>query len=174
MNVPLPSLSSTRALPELEALTFESLVEAEHAGLFKALYLVSGNRAEAEELMQDAFLAVWERWDRVRVMDDPTGYLFKTAMNLFRKRRRRASVAIRKVFSPALHEDAFDSVLDRAVVFQALEQLTPAERAAIVVTALLGYSSEEAARMLGTTAGTIRVRTSRARAQMQRTAGETG
>ena len=41
--------------------------------------------------MQDAFLSVWERWDRVGEMDDPLGYLYRTAMNLFRKRYRRTS-----------------------------------------------------------------------------------
>ena len=56
---------------------------------------MTGNRAEAEELMQDAFLSVWERWDRVSGMDDPIGYLYRTAMNLFRKRYRRAMLAVR-------------------------------------------------------------------------------
>jgi DNA-directed RNA polymerase specialized sigma24 family protein len=36
---------------------------------------VRGDResAEAEEIMQDAFLALWERWERVSAIDDPTG-----------------------------------------------------------------------------------------------------
>jgi hypothetical protein len=68
---------------------FEAFVEAQHTRLFRALYLVTGNRQEAEEIIQDAFVAVWERWDRVPLMDDPTGYLFRTAMNVFRKRSRR-------------------------------------------------------------------------------------
>jgi RNA polymerase sigma-70 factor, ECF subfamily len=41
-----------------------------------------GNRAEAEELAQDAFLKVWERWDRVADIEEPVGYLYRTAMNL--------------------------------------------------------------------------------------------
>ena len=40
--------------------------------------------------MQDAFLKIWERWAQVSEMDDPVGYLYRTAMNLFRKRYRRA------------------------------------------------------------------------------------
>ena len=46
--------------------------------------------------MQDAFLTVWERWDRVGGMDDPVGYLYRTAMNLFRKRYRRAMLSVRR------------------------------------------------------------------------------
>jgi DNA-directed RNA polymerase specialized sigma24 family protein len=48
---------------------FESFFRAEHARLFRAMYLVTRNSHDAEELMQDAFLNVWERWDRVGRMD---------------------------------------------------------------------------------------------------------
>jgi DNA-directed RNA polymerase specialized sigma24 family protein len=51
----------------------------------------------AEELMQDAFLRLWERWDALDRMNDPTGYLFRVALNGFRRRRRRATTAIRKI-----------------------------------------------------------------------------
>ena len=43
---------------------FDEFFEEEHERLFKALYFVTGNRHDAEELMQDAFLRLWERWDR--------------------------------------------------------------------------------------------------------------
>src|SRR4051812_32446251 len=76
--------------------SFEAFFEEERADLFSALWLVTRNRQEAEEIMQDAFLKLWERWDRVRRLDDPTGYLYRTAMNGFRNRARRAAVALRK------------------------------------------------------------------------------
>src|SRR6266550_3421480 len=41
-------------------------------------------------------LALFERWERVRDMDDPTGYLYRTAINAFRKRTRRAALAVRR------------------------------------------------------------------------------
>ncbi len=44
-------------------LMFEELFAKEHAGLFRALYLITGSSQDAEELMQDAFLKVWERWE---------------------------------------------------------------------------------------------------------------
>ncbi|MFN8232398.1 MAG: sigma factor [Actinomycetota bacterium] len=56
-----------------EPLIFEAFYRTEARTLFRRLWLVTGNRAEAEELMQDAFLSVWERWDRVGRMDDPSG-----------------------------------------------------------------------------------------------------
>ena len=172
MEMPLHSVPAEPATLDAVPIAFEDLVEAESARLFRALFLITGNRAEAEEVMQDALLAVWERWDRVGAMDDPTGYLFRTALNLFRKRLRRAAVAARKVVRPSLGTDDFAAIEDREVVFAALRELKPNERAAIVVTALLGYSSEEAARLLGTTPGTVRALASRARAAMKRAVGE--
>src|SRR3989304_1645605 len=57
-----------------------------HRGLFKALYFVTGNRADAAELMQEAFLKLWERWDQIDRIQDPTAYLFRVAFNGFRMR----------------------------------------------------------------------------------------
>ena len=110
---------------------------------------MTGDRAEAEEILQDAFLTVWERWERVAAMEEPVGFLYRTAMNLFRKRVRRAAVAVRKAVHllPARDELAEVETRDEAVRFS--ERLTPRERAAIVVTAYLGYSSEEAGELLG-------------------------
>src|SRR3972149_6202383 len=94
MNEPTIRLVS-EAPPDTTAVdrsaAFEDLVEAEHANLYGALCLITRDRPEAEDVMQEAFLRVWERWDRVAEMDDPTGYLFRTAMNLWRKRRGRGA-----------------------------------------------------------------------------------
>ena len=62
---------------------FDTFFQEEHERLFKALYFVTGNRPDAEELMQDAFLKLWERWDSIHEIEDPTGYLFRVALNGF-------------------------------------------------------------------------------------------
>jgi RNA polymerase sigma-70 factor (ECF subfamily) len=147
--------------------SFEDFFAETHARLFAALCLVTGSREEAEEIMQDAFLAMWERWDRVRAMDEPTGYLFRTAMNLFRKRVRRAAVAARRTLGIAPAPDAFDRVDDQDALVRAMRDLTPQQRAAVVLTAILGYSSEEAGRLLGIADSTVRVLATRARATMR-------
>ena len=48
-----------------ELISFETFFETEARTLFRRLCAVTGNSAEAEEIMQDAFLALWERWNRV-------------------------------------------------------------------------------------------------------------
>jgi RNA polymerase sigma factor (sigma-70 family) len=145
------------ALDELEgSRTFEAFYDAEARPLFRRLWLVTGNRAEAEELMQDAFLSVWQRWDRVGGMDNPVGYLYRTAMNLFRKRYRRAMLAVRKTVGLALGSDDFSDADDRQVVRHILAGLPPRQRAALVLTEMLGFTSREAGDALGVTDATIR------------------
>ncbi len=78
--------------------TFEVFFEAERGRLFGAVCLMTGSVDEAEEIVQDAFLAVWERWDRVRRMERSTGYLYRTAMNRFRSRRRHLACVARRAF----------------------------------------------------------------------------
>src|SRR3954452_23908049 len=149
-------VSSDAALDELEARTFEAFYQAEARTLFRRLWLVTGNRAEAEELMQDAFLSVWSRWDRVGGMDDPVGYLYRTAMNLFRKRYRRAMLAVRRTVGLAPSNDDFSDVDDQQVVRHVLSTLPPRQRAALVLTELLWLTSKEAADALGVTDTPIR------------------
>jgi RNA polymerase sigma-70 factor, ECF subfamily len=155
-----------------EPRTFEDFFGTEHARLCGALCLVTGDRHEAEEIMQDAFLRLWERWEQVRGLDDPSAYLFRTAMNVFRNRYRRAALSVRRTLSLAPSEDAFATVEDRDVVVRALRDLTPDQRAAVVLTGYVGLSSEEAGKMLGMRAGTVRTLATRARAAIREKAGE--
>jgi RNA polymerase sigma factor (sigma-70 family) len=152
----------------VEGAGFESFYRAERDGLFGALVLITGSRHEAEELTQDSFLAVWERWDRVAVMENPAGYLYRTAMNAFRRRRRRAALAVRRAVTFRSDPDVFAAADARQVVARALAQLSKRQRAALVLTELLGFSSEEAGRALGIKAVTVRVLASQGRDAMRR------
>jgi RNA polymerase sigma-70 factor (ECF subfamily) len=170
MSVPLRAATSDpgkRSRTPDASGSFEEFFAAHCSRLLSALVVMTANRAEAEEILQDAFLAVWERWGRVAGMDDPVGFLYRVAMNLFRKRLRRAGVAVRKAAHLLPDRDELAGVETRDEAVRLLGRLTPRERAAIVVTAYLGYSSEEAGELLGVRATTIRVLTNRARASLR-------
>ena len=167
--VPSAPVVGERALAFGDVSTFEGFFEANHRRLFSALCLITGSRAEAEELMQESFLKLWERWDRVGGMEDPVAYLYRTAMNAFRKRYRRAKLALRRTFNARESHDGFAAVEARDVVVRALRALTVDQRAALVLTGLRDYSSEEAARILGTSAANVRMLASRARAHIRST-----
>jgi RNA polymerase sigma factor (sigma-70 family) len=146
---------------------FEDLFHRHHDELFRAMWLVTRNRHEAEEIAQEAFLRVLERWNRVRSVEDPAGYLYRTAMNVFRSRRRRAAVAVRRAVGQLPREDGLAEVEEREAVVRVLAPLSPRQRAAIVLTDLLGLSSDEAGRALGVKAVTVRVLAARARAALR-------
>lgn len=146
---------------------FEDLFAAEHEQLFRALYLITGSSQESEELMQDAFLKVWERWDRIRVMENPAGYVCRVAVNGARSRSRRLAIAARRTLPFTASEDAFAAADLRDELVRALKTLTPRQRMALVMTDLLGFSSDEAADVLGVTAGTVRALASHGRAALR-------
>jgi RNA polymerase sigma factor (sigma-70 family) len=172
-RVDLASGLSPRQTAADVAASFEELVQAEYAGLFGALCLITRDRRESEDLAQEAFLRVWERWDQVRSMDHPAGYLYRTALNLHRKRLRRASVALRRAVGGGAHRDELTDVETQDQVLRALGTLTDRQRISIVLVDLLDYSSEGAAELMGIKASTVRVLASQARAALRRNAGET-
>jgi RNA polymerase sigma factor (sigma-70 family) len=151
-----PTLGARRLATEDIAASFEIFYEAEHDGLFAALHLITRNSHEAEELMHEAFLKLWERWERVREMGSPTGYLYRTAMNAFRARHRRAAMS-RRLLGWAYKRDPLEEVESRDALDRALAALTVRQRAAVILTELLDYTSEEAGRLLGVRPGTVRV-----------------
>jgi len=144
-------------------LTFERFFEQEQERLLRMLSVITGSRREAEDLAQEAFVRIFERWDVVATMEAPAGYLHRTAMNLFRNQYRRAKVALGRAVGLGPQQDVFKAVEDRDVAARALASLSPRQRAALVLTAALGYSGEEAGQLLGIKASTVFALTHQAR-----------
>ena len=80
--------------------TFEAFFEDQKERLLRVLSVITGSRAEAEDLAQEAFTRVFERWESVAAMEDPAGYLHRTATNLFRNQYRRMVVPCQAVGGP--------------------------------------------------------------------------
>jgi RNA polymerase sigma factor (sigma-70 family) len=148
--------AEVRLMASVASVGFDAFFADEHERLFRALYFITGDRHDAEELMQDAFLKLWERWDRVSRIEDPQAYLFRAALNGFRMRRRRATTALRKLGPTKEDRDPFQESEVRADVRRMLLGVTPRQRAALVLVELLGYSSDEAAGILRVRPSTVR------------------
>lgn len=159
--------AATATLPRESPLEFEAFFLHHHEGLFRALWLVTRNRHEAEEVMQDAFLRLLERWQVVQAAENPEGYLFRTAMNVYRSRLRRASVALRKAVGQLPGDDQLAEVEARDAVVRALAPLPARQRAAIVLMDVLGLTSEQAGEALGIRPVTVRVLAARGRARLR-------
>ena len=124
--------------------------------------------------MQDAFLTLWERWDRIDRIADPTGYLFRVALNGFRMRTRAARRAARRLATPGSSPDPFDEVHLKEDVRQLLRSLAPRQRAALVLLDMYGYGSEEAARIMGIRPSTVRALATQGRAVIRKGGPEIG
>jgi RNA polymerase sigma-70 factor (ECF subfamily) len=153
--------------PALTPLTFDDFFEEQKDRLLRILAVITGSRAEAEDLAQEAFTRVLARWAQVSAMEDPAGYLHRTAMNLFRNQYRRARVAMRRTVGLGPDQDVFKAVEDRDAAVRALGALTARQRAALVLTEALGYSGEEAGRLLGIKASTVWALTHQARTALK-------
>ena len=154
------SIPSLPALVE-EAVNFESFFRAEALSLGRALYLLTGDRTESEDLVQEAMARAYERWDKVQRMDSPAGYVYKTALNLYRRRRRR--VIHRPFFPPSPTPDPAEIAGARGDLRQALRSLSRQQREALVLVEWLGFDSDQAAQILGIRPSSVRTRLHRAK-----------
>jgi len=145
---------------------FEAFFQAEAPRLFRALRLVTGSAHEAEELMQEAFARMWERWDRLSSIEDPPGYLYRTAMNLHRSAYRRAVRSAKRTIRPAPADDPVVAAEARDEFVRWLAGLTPRQRQAVVLTQLVGFDVDRAAETLGVKRGTVHVLISQARSAL--------
>lgn len=150
-----------------ELIVFEEFFEAEYTHLCEALYLLTGDPFEAEDVAQEAMTRVLERWERIRLMDSPTGYVYRTAMNLNRHRIRRIAVRARRVFDAEPSRDHSSTVGDQQDVRRALAEISPREREALVLVDWLQMTAVEAATVLGIKASSVRVRLHRGRANLR-------
>src|SRR4029450_1568433 len=133
------------AVPEVgKASVFEEFFLDQHERLFQALYLLTGDRSEADDLAQEALLRAYERWDRVGAMESPAGYVYRTALNLHRSQLRALMVRGRRVFASVPAEDLSGPGASRQGGRRALAQLPRGQRDAMILVEWLGLGSEEA------------------------------
>ena len=121
--------------------------------------------AAAEDLAQESYLRLWKQRNRLDWNRPALPWLLVTTRRLATDRFRQ----LRRRISPppppeSLSESAHDRWMD---VSAAMSSLTPVERSALVMTALEGIPYDEAARILGTSAGALRAAVSRARAKLE-------
>ena len=86
--------------------------------------------------MQEAFLTLWERWDTIDRIDDPTGYLFRVALNGSRMRARAARRAARRLVAIAASRTTRSTRSTCGRTSGGCSAHSPRQRAALVLTEL--------------------------------------
>jgi len=143
---------------------FEAFYAAHLPRVVRACALVLLDRGEAEDVAAEAFARLWSHWGQIHGQDHAGGYVFKTAMRLCSKRRRRAAREVAGTVpgrSRPTDPDARVSVVD------ALRGLPLRQRQSVVLRDWAGFETAEVARMLGTKESTVRVHLARGRAALR-------
>lgn len=145
------------------AVSIEALHDAFAGPLFVYALRLLGDRDAAEEVVQDTLLRAWQHADRF----DPArgslaSWVFTIARNLTTDRHRRVAARPPEVLvgepPPVPVPEEVDAALEAWQLADALAQLTPEHRQAIVDVHYRGYTIREAASRLGVPPGTVKSR----------------
>jgi RNA polymerase sigma-70 factor (sigma-E family) len=143
-----------------ETAGFDSLYRDQRPALVRLAHLLTGSTAIAEELAQEALLAVQQRWD---TLDNPGAYARVTLVNLCRSHQRRRIVERRHAAPPL--RAALPTEIDET--WQAIRRLTPDQRAVVVLRFYEDLSVEQTADVLGKPIGTVKSLQHRALARLK-------
>lgn len=155
----------------MERLQFEDWYVRAHPRLVSSLTVVSGDAGLAADATDEAFVRAYERWDHISRMGSPDGWTFKTALNVLRRRQRRASIE-RRLLGRAMAGDRQRGArpADWSVeVWDALRRLPDRERTAVALRYVADLPTQAIAEAMGIARGTVGSTLHSARASLART-----
>ncbi len=148
---------------------FAAYVAARQATLLRSAWMLSGDWAHAEDLVQSALVRVLPHWSRVRD-DDPDGYAYRILLNCYlswwRRVRPREPVP-RELPEIAVSEGGFALVALRDELAQLLATLPRRQRAVVVLRYYHDYTEAETAALLGCAVGTVKSQAAKALAKLR-------
>lgn len=136
--------------PAVTAWDFDALYLLKHADMVRVAYFLTGSIGSAEEVVQDSFVRVLERWARI---DDHAAYLRTTVVNRCRSWHRSRLVVLRResrLERRGDHHDRPDEMADT------LKRLSRRRREVIVLRFYEGLSLTDIATVLGISEGTVK------------------
>ena len=148
--------------------------------LYRVALRLTGNAADAEDLVQETMLRAYRSWDRYTPGTNAKGWLLTILRHLFineyrRKSRHPETVDVDTIEPFALFQEVqeedpqgafFDKIVDDEVL-RAVDQLPEAFREAVTLSDVEGLSYEEVAKVLDVPVGTVKSRLYRGRRLLQ-------
>ncbi len=153
---PVPAPAGTTA----SDLEFSAYVRERRASLYATAYHLTGDRFEAEDLLQNALFSTYRAWDRIADKGALGGYLRRTMTNLHIsawRRRKLNEYPTEELPEPAApdHDEMRGTEL-RAVLWQALARLPELQRTMLVLRYYEGRTDPEIAEVLDISVGTVK------------------
>jgi RNA polymerase sigma-70 factor (sigma-E family) len=146
-----------------------ALYETHALGFIRLAYVMLGDRPAAEDVVQEAFLALYKRWGQLRDTASAPGYLRTSVLNgcrmVLRSRSRRHDHTAGELPWESAEATALVGEEYRQLL-RAIRELPPRQRETLVLRYYLDLSEEETARSMGIGRGTVKSATSRALAAL--------
>ena len=154
---------------------FGAYVAARSPALLRTAYLLTGHRADAEDLLQTALAKTYLAYDRIRNPGALDAYvrrtLVTTHVSIWRRRWRRAEHPVATVPERPVDESGYDAAASRDALWRALGRLGPRQRSVVVLRYYEDCSEAETAAALGISVGTVKSQAARALATLRTDAG---
>lgn len=143
--------------------TFDAFYRGSNQRLFDCLYALTGNPAEAQDAVHEAYARAWQRWDSVGEYADPEAWVRTVARRIAvsRWRRTRAALVAHRRHGPPPDVPGPDA--DAVALIAALARLPENQRTAIVLYHLVGLPVAEVAQETRVPVGTVKARLARGR-----------
>jgi len=141
-----------------EGVAFAAWYRSEHSRLLATMTIVTRDLHVAQDVTAEAFARALAAWKRVSAMDSPTGWTYRVAVNLARRRARRAAIEERllhRMPPPADDGMTTDWPAERAIeLWDAVRALPPRARTAIALRYTAGLTEAEVATAMKVAVGT--------------------
>ncbi|WP_018786130.1 SigE family RNA polymerase sigma factor [Micromonospora sp. CNB394] len=145
---------------------FDEFYRGSRQRLLGFVYVLTGDLAEAQDAVQEAYIRACQRWSTVRGYDDPEAWTrvvaSRIAVSRWRSLRSRARAYLRHGAEESMPAPSTDTV----EVVTALRRLPEEQRVALALYYLLGMPVAEVARETAAPVGTVKARLSRGRAAL--------
>ncbi|MEU4569711.1 SigE family RNA polymerase sigma factor [Micromonospora sp. NPDC023956] len=142
---------------------FDEFYRGSRQRLLGFVYALTGDLAEAQDAVQEAYVRAWQRWSTVGRYDDPEAWVrvvaSRIAVSRWRSLRSRARAYLRHGATETVPAPNTDTV----EVVAALRQLPEEQRTALALYYLLGMPIADVARETNAPVGTVKARLSRGR-----------
>ncbi len=156
---------------------FREYVVARSPALLRTAYLLTGSKADAEDLLQTALAKTYLAWGRIREREAVDAYVRRVMVNTQTSFWRRRKVDERPTADLPDRGGGRDLTADldlHDALWTALARLPKRQRAAVVLRYYEDLSEAETAAVLGVSVGTVKSTTSRALAKLRDDGAEGG
>ncbi len=150
---------------------FEEFAASRLPAVLRFAGVLTGDRALAEDVVQEVLIRASRRWDQIACLDRPELYVRKMVVNEYLSWRRRSWRLLPKGTAADVDDrlapDHADRHADRDALLAELGKLPRRQRAVLILRYYEGFSDSEIAELLGCTPGTVRGYASRALAALR-------